>query len=116
MYRPPSRTSANRASISERTAANWLLTSTSGIGWGTASHSSDVDEIRRHDHNACNDHVLDVAQRVVGVRVGRPERPAGPGEAGAERGAADEREEQELDEGHAHDARRDRDEGSHERR
>src|SRR5690242_11971565 len=104
---PPSSTSANRASSSERTDANWLLTSTSGIGCCTAPHSSDVDEIRRHDDNACNDDVLDVPEGVMGMCVRRAERPAGAGETGAECEAADEREQQELEERHADDARRD---------
>jgi hypothetical protein len=91
------------------------LTTTSGIGC-TAPHSTHVDEIRHHENKACNNGVSDLAQRVVGMRVRRAERPAGSPEPRAEGRAADEREQQELEERQADDARRDRDEGPQERR
>src|SRR3954447_25293961 len=111
---PLSSTSANRASSSERTEANWALTSTRGICC-TVPHFSDVEEIRRHYENACNDQKFDVSERVVGVRVRRPERPSRAAQSEAEDGAADERENDELRERDAHDPCRDGHEGSEQR-
>src|SRR5881628_2798341 len=76
---PLSRTSANRASNSERTEANWALTSTRGICC-TVPHFSDVEEIRRHHENACNDQIFDVIEVVMEAGVARPQSVARAGE------------------------------------
>src|SRR3954470_19194931 len=105
---PLSRTSANRASSSERTEANWALTSTRGICC-TVPHFSDVEEIRRQYENACNDQIFHVSKRVVGVRVRGAESPPRTAQAEAEDGTADEREAEELRERDADDPGRDGD-------
>src|SRR3954469_6600693 len=76
---PLSSTSANLASSSERTEANWALTSTSGICC-TVPHFSDVEEIRREYENACNDQIFDVLEVVMEAGVTRPQSVARAGE------------------------------------
>src|SRR5437763_2198979 len=114
-----SRISRKRASSSGIRGAYSALMSTSGIVC-TASHSSctypAVQEIRRQRDNTCTDRVVGVAEVVMRVRVSGAERPAGGGEPEAEDGAPDEREAEELAEGDAHDACRDRHERTDERR
>src|SRR3954447_6732814 len=115
MYWPPSITSRNADSSSPLNGANWDLTSTRGIGC-TAAHSSDVNEIRRQQKNACNDCKLDVSEIVVRMRVRGSESPAGAGQPEAEDRTTDQGQDEEFAERHADDPGRDRDEGAQQRR
>src|SRR4051794_17343957 len=109
MYWPPSRTSANAASTSARTEANWPLTSTRGI-FCTASHSSDPEKVRRQRENACNDRIFDVSEIVMRVGVRGAQRPPRAGQPEAKNGAADERQAEEAEERDTDDPGRNRDE------
>src|SRR4051794_27946641 len=111
---PLSRTSANRASSSERTDANWALTSTRGICC-TRSHFSGVDEIRRQDENACNDGVFDVLEVAVEVGIARAQSVADAGEREAPDRRSHERQERVRAERHPEDAGRNRDERTDDR-
>src|SRR5579862_9120240 len=114
---PPSRISRKRCSSSGISGAYCALTSISGIcDTATAHCSPAIQEIRRRDHDACKDGVSDVFEVVPGLRVGRAERPTAAREAEAEGAAAEEREREELPEGHADDPGRDGDERARERR
>src|SRR3954469_22174939 len=115
MYWPPSRTSANAASTSARTEANWPLTSTRGI-FCTASHSSDLEKVRRQRENACNDRIFDVSEVVMEPLVARAQSVAGAGDRERPDGRAEEGQQRVRDERHAEDARRDRDERADDRR
>src|SRR4030088_1257319 len=114
---PPSRTSRKRASSSGISGAYWEWTSTSGIV--TAPHCSGpppVDEIRREQENACNDRVFDVLEAAIEALVARAEAVAHAGDREGPHRRAHERVERVRRQPHLEDARRNRDEGSHDRR
>src|SRR5262245_9158258 len=116
---PSSRTSRKRDSSSGISGAYCALTSTSGIGC-TAFYCSglppSVYEIHREEQDTCKHNELHVPERVVEALVARAEGVAGARDPERPDGGADRGQHRVRPERDVEDARRNRDEGPHDRR
>src|SRR5579859_595539 len=112
-------TSLKRASSSGIRGAYCALTSTSGIVCTASAHFSCLQpaecQIRREEHDACNNGVLGVLEAVVEALVARAEAVADARDAEGPDRRADEGEQRVGSERHPEGARRNRDEGADDR-